>query len=142
MPRIVWNESFSVGVPELDAHHRHLADLINQLAEYRRKPNALAAVDEILAALIDYAAYHFEAEEDLLAKCNFPHQERHLAEHRQFCDAVTELRFGASRGIVVIDRLFVFLARWWRHHILLEDRKYIPYVSALPHRPECLPEAV
>lgn len=129
MPKIVWNKSFSVGVAELDAHHQHLADLINRLGEYRRAPNDAGVVDEILAALIDYAAYHFKAEETLLARRGFPELAAHQAEHRQFAEAMTELRYGTSRGIVALDRLYVFLSRWWQHHILQEDGKYKPFVE-------------
>lgn len=131
MPRIVWNDAYSVGVAELDGHHRYLAELINRLAEYRQAPSDQGAVDEILAALQDYATYHFEAEERLLARCGFPHQESHQLEHRQFCEAMAELRYGATLGIVAIDRLFVFLTRWWKHHILKEDHKYKPFVETI-----------
>lgn len=52
MPKIVWNESYSVGVAELDTHHRQLADLINRLTEYRQIPCNLAFVDDTLATTL------------------------------------------------------------------------------------------
>lgn len=131
MPKTVWNESFSVGVAELDAHHRHLADLINRLAEYRRSPSNTAVVDEILGALVAYAADHFQAEEALMAQCHFPDLAAHQAEHRQFSAAINELRYGARLGIVALDRLYAFLSGWWQHHIREEDMKYKPFLAAI-----------
>jgi hemerythrin len=129
---IAWNETFSVGVDELDQHHRQLAYLINQLAEHSAEDVHSAAIVDILSALISYAEYHFNKEEELMARVDYCELESHRQEHLHFREVVAETCYGASLGIVGVKELFSYLTRWWRNHILLEDMKYKPYLARLP----------
>ena len=128
---ITWNEAFSVGVDELDQHHRHLAELINQLAEHGADDLRSAAMVDILSALIGYAEYHFRKEEELMASTDYYDLEYHRQEHRHFCEVISETCYGASLGLVGVKELFSYLTRWWRNHIMLEDMKYKPYLAPL-----------
>ncbi len=126
---ITWNEAFSVGVDELDQHHRHLAHLINQLAEHSAEDLHSEAMVDILSGLVAYAEYHFKKEEELMASADYYELENHRQEHLHFCEVISETCYGASLGIVGVKELFSYLTRWWRNHILLEDMKYKPYLT-------------
>ncbi len=128
---IEWNSSFSVGVETMDRHHQQLAQLINQLAEHTAENRNSEVVTDILDALVRYAEYHFRAEEELLAKANYRELESHRQEHLQFCEIISETCYDAAHGIVGVRELFSYLTRWWRNHILHEDMKYKPLLTAL-----------
>jgi hemerythrin-like metal-binding protein len=129
---ITWNESFSVGVDLMDQHHQQLASLINRLAERTSEDLNSEPMVDILGALVRYAEYHFRQEEELMATANYQELETHRQEHLQFCEIISETCYGASLGIVGARELFSYLTRWWRNHILHEDMKYKPLLSALP----------
>ena len=135
---IIWNESFSVGEKTMDQHHQQLAKLINRLAE--RKSEALNSepMTDILGALVRYAEYHFQQEEELMASLNFPELASHRKEHLQFCEVISETCYEASLGVVGPPELFSFLTRWWRNHILHEDMKYKHLLGALPENQQGL----
>jgi len=127
--KIVWNDSFSVGEPQLDKHHQELARLINELYDCISEPGDYQGVVNMLAALRYYAGYHFEHEERVMAEHGFPGLEAHQDEHRRFGAVIDEIRRGAAQGMVRPDRLCVYLTRWWTHHVLEHDMAYKPFVS-------------
>lgn len=128
---ISWNDSYSVGVATLDEHHRQLARLINQLAECITESLRSEKMGDILTALINYAKYHFQHEEDLMAEAAYADLDRHRMEHQKFCEVMAETCYGVTLGLIGSKDLFTYLTQWWRHHILVEDMKYKPDLSAL-----------
>ncbi|HLJ19360.1 MAG TPA: hemerythrin domain-containing protein [Stellaceae bacterium] len=56
-----WNVGFAIGHPEIDAQHRHLVVLINDIIAAVER-NALETLPERLNALATAAAGHFRAE--------------------------------------------------------------------------------
>lgn len=124
MEKIVWDESFSVGSVELDKQHRHLAELINSVADC----DSAVRMQRLLSRLTLYALYHFGREEQLMEECGFPGVGKHVAEHEEFCQ--TTLRMGRDTvvGIVRPNELFRFLSQWWSHHVLDMDMQYKPYL--------------
>lgn len=129
---ISWNESFSVGEKTLDKHHQHLANLINQLSNYESDNLHSEQLVEILSALVKYAEYHFQHEEDLMAEVAYDGLDSHRQEHAHFCEVIAEICYGATLGVISAKELFNYLTRWWRNHILLEDMKYKPYLDEMP----------
>ena len=132
---ISWNDSFSVGVATLDAHHQQLARLINQLTECMASSMQSEKMVDILTALIQYAEYHFEHEENLLAEAGYADLDEHRKEHMQFCEVIAETCYGVTLGIVGTRELFSYLTQWWRNHILHEDMKYKPVLSPIGNLP-------
>lgn len=134
MDKIVWDESFSVGIAEIDADHQQLAVLINLLNEHRHLPSDAPAIGEILAVFGSYADYHFGREEKRLAEGHCPDLRLHLQGHRQFQNLLYQIAHGATEGRVDMVRLVDFLGRWWPSHIRDQDMglKKQPVVAA-PH---------
>jgi hemerythrin len=129
MQKILWHDSFSVGVAKLDQHHQHLAHLINQLSDCIPCSNQTEKVVDILSALIEYAKYHFRHEEGYLKAHDYPQFEQHRIEHIQFCEVVAETCYGATIGIIGINDLYNYLSLWWTNHILYEDMLYKPFLE-------------
>jgi len=128
---ILWDDSFSVGEKTLDKHHQHLAQLINQLGGIDSNEIKSEEMVDILSALVSYAEYHFQHEEELMAQVEYHELESHRQEHIHFCEVVSEICYGATLGVISAKELFSYLTRWWRNHILLEDMKYKPHLAAI-----------
>ena len=128
--KLLWNDSFSVGVSELDSHHQHLARLINKLAEYPHAEDCRELLSEAISGLVQYASYHFKVEESLMAEHGFPHEEKHRGEHTKFCEIIAEISFGATLGIIKVSELVEDLNLWWTNHILREDMRLKPFFAA------------
>jgi hemerythrin-like metal-binding protein len=131
-----WTPAMSVGIPELDADHRVLIKVINELAENANNPDRAKVLRQCLYALLRYAEFHFTREEKVLEACDFPAIDHHKDEHRVFTDHMRELarRFDDEEVLaadIVNDQLLGYLKDWLNHHILIEDMAYRRYAE--PH---------
>lgn len=98
MAFISWNEEFSVGIPEFDAEHRHLFDLVNdfyaRLMAHRLDKEQIDAELRRLAAAVKA---HFAHEEAYLERNSSPRLESHRMLHEiLFSDL--EVMIAESRG--------------------------------------------
>ena len=127
-----WTQAMSVGVPELDADHQGLIDIINDLAVLGGPKAESHAVGACLKRLQRYALVHFGREEKIMTACGFPYLGVHQEEHRAF--VLTMQGFNQSlqadpRGLAgrLADEILDYLKTWLNHHILLEDMAYKPF---------------
>jgi hemerythrin len=131
MPLFEWSDDLSVGIEEFDSHHKRLVQLINQLNDTIADRNDAAVVEGVLTELTNYTMYHFFAEEDAMQKCGYPDYRLHREEHM----ALTEKTLGFvqdwHRGERGFSReLLAFLTEWLKHHILVTDKCYTPFLNA------------
>lgn len=130
MKPLAWTDAMSVGVPMLDADHRCLVRIINLLSDVN-ETDAPHVVRTVLDTLLVYGHFHFDREERVMAATSFPGAAVHVAEHRTFSKYVDGLRraFDARRAGATASDLFDYLTDWLRHHILIQDMAYKPYVA-------------
>ncbi len=127
-----WKDKMSVGVPELDADHRVLIDVINRLEASSGRDGAEAVVRQALVALTRYAEFHFGREESVMTSCGYTELDGHRAEHRDFVAEIRNVtaRFEAEPTAGHVDKaLLDFLKRWLTHHIMIVDMAYRPIVE-------------
>lgn len=126
-----WTEAMSVGVEALDADHRSLVRIINMLHGLKDDASGVAAiVERVLDTLKLYGRVHFKREERVMDAARFPGGAFHRAEHQGFIEYVERLRarYGRSDDPKMARELFDYLTGWLRHHILIQDMAYKPYV--------------
>jgi hemerythrin-like metal-binding protein len=126
---IVWKNDYSVGEPSLDAQHRQVIDLLNELYVAMQRGVDHQAVRPLLDQLVQYTVNHFQSEEKVLLAHQYPDFAQHRALHDKMRQRTMGLRDNA--GLVTGRDLLVFLKEWWCSHIQEQDKKYEPYVSAL-----------
>lgn len=133
MPIMEWQQKFSLGMEEFDKHHQRLFELFNLTYEDFVAGSPPERLGELLDELIDYATYHFSAEECWMKECDYPHFREHREMHVGFKARVAEMQedFLNGRGNVPLDAL-TFLAGWLSHHILVADAGF-KEVAAKPH---------
>lgn len=125
MDRIEWRDEFSVGVEEIDAQHRELIGLLNELADAKGAGGASELVSDILSRLVDYVAYHFGNEENHMVRFDYKDLVPHRQEHRAFIRKIQDLRRGYLEDRETLtDDLSAFLMQWLETHILGTDQKY------------------
>ncbi len=130
MPIISWSDSYSVNVPKIDAQHKKLFVLINDLHEAMSQGKGKDALGAILDGLLDYTRVHFADEEKMLAKVNYPDLPAQKAEHAAFILKISELQtdFRAGKAAMTMP-VMAFLKDWLVNHILKNDKKYAPFMK-------------
>jgi len=126
-----WTEKYSVGVREIDDHHRQLFSLLNSnlknVIENNGESKTIAAD---VKKLQEYAITHFKAEENLFLKINYPDASAHIHKHEEFRKELQKLE-ALAYGTDDLARLklLLFLSTWFTKHIITDDKKYIPYLT-------------
>lgn len=128
--KIEWTDDFMIGIPEIDMQHRSLINSLNKLIEkYDANPGE---IKEILDFLVDYVLLHFETEETLMEKYNYPDMEEHVKEHRAFTKDINKfmddfIMLGPSPEME--KRIEEGLVSWIKNHILNVDKKMGQYLK-------------
>jgi hemerythrin len=126
-----WTEDYSVGVRELDDHHRELISLLNSNLKsvIDKNENSKTIVADI-KKLQEYAVTHFEAEEKLFLKIKYPDTIAHIQEHEEFRKELQKLdTLVHGTDDLARLKLLLFLSTWFTKHIVTADKKYIPYLT-------------
>ncbi|MGB8601663.1 MAG: hemerythrin domain-containing protein, partial [Rhizomicrobium sp.] len=66
-----WNENLSVGVDSIDADHKKLVGMVNDLFDGVKEGKGIETVGHILDGLIAYTVEHFDREERYFAQTSY-----------------------------------------------------------------------
>ena len=133
MPVLTWDKSFELGIKQFDEHHMHLVYLLNKTYDTFVGGATQAAVGVILDELIDYATYHFAAEERWMASCGYGGFLQHVKEHDTFSRRVAEIQRDFHSGKTHLSsEILIFLKEWLSEHILKTDAEYGRFIAGIP----------
>jgi hemerythrin len=132
MPLLIWNETFELGIDEFDDHHKHLVDLLNMAYDGFTQEGNHEELAAVLDELIDYATYHFTAEEYWMEVNNYPNLSQHSEDHENFCKRVIQFQRYIHNGKMHLSlRILQFLNSWLKLHILKTDAEYGRFAVSL-----------
>ncbi len=125
-----WDKSYSVNINSIDAQHKKLIDLINNLHDSMRQGKGKEVLGSIFNELASYTIYHFNHEEELFAKYDYAERNRHKAEHEKLIVQINELKNNYNKGSNVLTmEVMNFLKMWLSDHIMGSDRKYSSFLN-------------
>jgi hemerythrin-like metal-binding protein len=126
-----WSPVLSVGIPALDSDHRCLVRVVSLLHGMEHAAEACSIIATTLDTLTTYATFHFRREERVMAYLDFPGFEVHCREHAGFLSYVHEQRKKLVRNsnLVTAEKLLSELGSWLTHHILIQDKAYVPHID-------------
>ena len=130
MAYIVWDDSYSVGVKEIDNQHKKLVDLINQLHEAMKAGQGSKEAPVILKGLVDYTNFHFKYEEKLMKDNAYPGLLNQEKQHKNFVDKINGFQTDMATSKLTIGvKINEFLKDWLINHISDEDKKYSKFFN-------------
>ncbi|SPE38840.1 putative Hemerythrin-like metal-binding protein [Candidatus Sulfopaludibacter sp. SbA3] len=131
MQQFEWGEKYSVDIPQIDAQHRQIIDLLDELWRCAHGPEEEKLAPAALARVIRYAQSHLQREELMLRIRGYPDYAEHKTEHDAYRRKVAYLKAHSDRKDLVI-RIANFLRDWWKYHILTSDQKYARFFRSNP----------
>ena len=131
MRYVNWTAEVSVREPVLDAQHRQVFRVINDLYEamHDTERPSPTAVRELLSRVRFFTLTHFECEETYMRCARYPSFDAHRAAHQVMISRVKQLEADLDRGALDLFELLRFLKEWWLEHVTTADREYIPYIE-------------
>ncbi len=129
MALIDWKDVFKTGIGTIDSQHKQLVQLTNELNDAMKEGKAKTVLNNIIAALAQYTASHFTAEEQYFDKFAYPERTGHKKEHAEFVAKVSGFQKGLEEGKIALSIEVVnFLAQWLKTHIAVSDKAYTPFL--------------
>ncbi len=130
MKELIWDESLSVQIQEVDDDHRKLVDLFNMLNRSIMEGDAKNYIEAVLEELISCTVWHFRHEERLMLKHGYKGYMEHKTEHQELIDSAVALQQKCQQE----DRLLSseeieFLEYWLTGHILGADMEMGSYLG-------------
>jgi len=126
-----WSDAYSVNVALLDEQHQHLFETIEELNQALQAGNGNSAIEPVLFKLVDYARFHFAAEESLMEQYDFPGLSTHRMQHEMFRRKINEFlsEHAAGKAGVAVSVMF-FMRDWLKRHVMTTDKHYSAYLNA------------
>lgn len=126
---VEWKKQYSVGDEAIDAQHRQVLGIINDLHVAIENGREYDELKAFLDRLVVYTMTHFQHEEQKMRACRFPDFDNHKALHDAMRRRTEALRENVT--LVTGRDLLRFVKEWWIQHIQSEDQCYAPYLSAM-----------
>ncbi|MCH5295040.1 MAG: hemerythrin family protein [Treponema sp.] len=123
--KVNWNDSYLLGISEIDNQHKKLLMIANELYEI-----ATGSPDEYkikmssaLKKLTDYTVYHFSSEESYMRKCGYGGADAHKAAHDNFVKEVNyQIQHLSADNIEDGISFYSYVASWVLNHIAKADK--------------------
>ncbi len=129
--RLVWQEAYECGEPNIDAQHQELFALANAAFDASfNKATTRAEFEAAIDRLLAHIAKHFAYEEEALDARHYDDLARHKAAHAHLLKLADELRDAVVAGRTTTGELVDFLAdKVVAKHLFASDVKFFPLFS-------------
>lgn len=121
---VEWNDTYLLNIPKIDEQHKELLFNLNQLSSLVRNEDA-TGIMEIMDFLVSYTQIHFQTEEALMHKFDYPFTNEHIQEHGWFIEHYKKLREEIEQQshdkLYLFFNINVFLVDWLLNHIAFTD---------------------
>lgn len=127
---VPWIEGLDISVKHLNEDHHALLDKLNVLLvtlSWNDSESIMLASN----ALRHTAQVHFEKEESLMRRANYPDFEKHSASHQELIRGLDELRFKVDtvEHVAALLDLSPYLERWFVPHLTHDDKRLADFVA-------------
>lgn len=125
MEKVIWDETFSVGVEILDEQHKKLFKMLNTMIEAENTNVNSEIISTVLTEMRQYASEHFTLEEKYMLEYGYLDYDSHKAQHKEFIKKVSMLCIETmQQSKTVPTEILEYLKLWWTTHILKTDMQY------------------
>jgi len=123
LKKFKWSSSYSVYVPEVDAEHRQLYRMAEDLKLAILAEEKLDHSRPLLGEFARHVTAHFGHEERLMKATNYPSKEWHKGQHGTASRKLAVLKRALERGESAAGlEILAELHEWLQNHIRLADR--------------------
>lgn len=130
--KLTWDNKFNTGIRTVDLQHQELIEIINALDALELTAATEQSLKQLLAQLNQYVMFHFNHEEELMARHFVPRdtQTTHQAQHANFGK---QIEVAAQSLLTAVNpdakaSLVQFLQQWLLEHIMVTDMEVARYL--------------
>ena len=130
MKDLIWDNTLSVQVQEIDEDHLRLVELFNLLGHAVEEGAPRDYIEALLDELIACTVWHFKHEERLMIRYGYAGLQAHRQEHNELIESVKALQQERQQhGVDFTAEDIQFLEHWLTGHILGADMDLGAFLS-------------
>lgn len=131
-----WSDELLMGDPRVDAQHRTLFQMVEELGQAIRENRDDAVFTDTLFAVLLYAREHFRDEEALMERVGYPGLEAQRRMHEAFAvDAAEMAQAYVKQRDIEAQVLFDHLSDWLDNHVRTQDMALSRFLAAEREHP-------
>ncbi|MGM0369130.1 MAG: bacteriohemerythrin [Bacillota bacterium] len=139
---INWSQDLKIGVEKIDQQHqaffqqrdKFMAACTKLLEKKGDSEETRTEIDELFYFLTDYFVTHFDDEEELQQKFDYPDYKQHHKQHQEFIKRVNELKYNFLNqdevDLELLEELKEQITDWFVNHIAKTDTDLKEYIGA------------
>lgn len=134
---IKWNDDFATGIATIDKQHQTFFAIYNEFVTTIEHEDLFKVISSrksmkiihTVMRLRQYGLFHFNAEESLMLRANYPRLLKHVKEHNTYLRAIMDIedRLMSGEMKAAVD-LKLYVRSWMSKHILDVDQDYAGYI--------------
>lgn len=122
-----WDPRISLGVKEIDLEHQVFVVIINELNKHQQHHEMATRIVE---ALVKYAAFHFQSEENIMFATGYPELATHRSTHLHLLEdlsiVLVELK---TETLHDYEKILAFFKNWYVNHTSKADLHFAEYLK-------------
>ncbi|MBK9443171.1 MAG: hemerythrin family protein [Comamonadaceae bacterium] len=122
---VVWSDSCKLGDPEVDQQHQYLIELTNEFIA----ADSLREMRSLIMLLYKHTREHFEKEEELMRRVDFPELAHHQELHNRLLSRLSELSMDVGKGYMNKPAIVALMTDWATKHIVEDDLKVVAFMA-------------
>lgn len=115
----IWQEKYNLGDEMIDAQHRQLFDLANQIVQ----ATEIDEVTRLLMLFYQHVREHFQLEENYMKQIHYADVIEHTERHNQMLDKLIEISEKVHAKKWNTEDMKNFVNSWVLIHVLQDDLK-------------------
>lgn len=122
---IAWEPEYSVGVGEIDGHHKNFLGILNELYLAIYSGKEIEWMGYIFDQVDGYIKFHFAFEERYFEEFKYQYKDLHILKHKEFIDKIEGMKtdFHEHKKDIT-EEMVRFLEEWFIQHINNVDKMY------------------
>jgi len=133
---LTWDCSLDIGIDNIDNQHKELFNCLEQLLTSIEEEKSNDEIIKTLNFLEEYVVKHFNDEEEIQSKTNYPLLDIQRIQHEKFKSDLKEFRrvfeiHGASTVLAL--NIQKGLVDWLRNHIMNLDKDLGDFLIEIGH---------
>ncbi len=123
---VEWSDSYKIGDETVDAAQKQLFELTNDFLA----SDDLMVLRPIIVALCKQVRVHFEQEEALMRRLNFPGIDAHIEQHQALLTRLLGRSMDVGKGYMNKPAIAALMRDWAEHHVPEEDAVFAAFLAA------------
>ena len=127
-----WHHGLLLGHPDIDEEHRRLALALDvlRLSLEVGDTNGGQDVIAVFNAVLDLTAEHFQREERLMHRLEYPGVRTHVRDHQGYLELLRRIRdmCASASADVMTGTLLGFSVSWFAHHVTTDDQALVRFL--------------